>query len=140
MAEFELHPQLDADSFPLTDLALSTVRLINDSQYPWLLLVPRRPGLVDIIDLRPDERVVLMGEIGMACDALKAHVACDKLDVASLGNQVPQLHVHVIARQKSDAAWPRPVWGAVPPVAYGQQEAERLCGLIAGFLTQVAQG
>ena len=140
MVDFELHPQLAADSFPLADLALSTVRLINDSQYPWLLLVPRRPGLVDIIDLTPDERVVLMGEISMACGALKAHVACEKLNVASLGNQVPQLHVHVIARQKSDAAWPKPVWGAVPPVAYGQQEAERLCGLIAGNLAHAGQG
>ena len=139
MADFELHPQLAADSFPLADLALCQVRLINDSNYPWLLLVPRRPGLVDLIDLTPDGRIVLMGEIGMACDALKAHVACDKLNVASLGNQVPQLHVHVIARHKSDAAWPKPVWGAILPVAYRHQEAERLCGLIAGFLSETAQ-
>jgi len=136
MADFHLHPQLEADSVAVTDLALSSVRLINDSNYPWLLLVPRLPDLVDLIDLTPGERVVLMGEIGLACDALKAHVACDKLNVASLGNQVPQLHVHVIARRKKDAAWPNPVWGAVPPVAYRPEEAMRLSGLFAGFLSE----
>ena len=139
MADFQLHPQLEADSIAVTDLALSQVRLINDSNYPWLLLVPRRPGLVDLIDLSPEERIVLMGEIGMACDALKAHGPCDKLNVASLGNQVPQLHVHVIARQRSDAAWPKPVWGEVPPVAYSPQEAERLSGQFAALLGEARQ-
>jgi diadenosine tetraphosphate (Ap4A) HIT family hydrolase len=138
MAEFELHPQLAADSMPVAELRLCSVRLIDDRQYPWLLLVPRRAGLVDLIDLPPDERPVLMEEIGVACDALKASVACDKLNVASLGNQVPQLHIHVIARQTSDAAWPKPVWGVVPPVAYEPPEADRLISRIAALIAHAS--
>jgi diadenosine tetraphosphate (Ap4A) HIT family hydrolase len=138
MAEFDLHPQLAADSLAVTELGLSSVRLINDSNFPWLLLVPRRPGMVDLTDLVPDDRTILMAEIGLACDALKAQFDCDKLNVASLGNQVPQLHVHVIARRKTDAAWPKPVWGVVPPVAYEPEEAERITGQLAGFLSAAA--
>ncbi len=134
MNGFELHPQLAADSLPVCDLPLSAVRLVNDSTYPWLLLVPRQPGLVDIIDPAPDDRMVLMAEIGMACDALKALGPCDKLNVASLGNQVPQLHVHVIARRKDDAAWPNPVWGVAQAVPYGEADAERLISALSGFL------
>ncbi|HSM41520.1 MAG TPA: HIT family protein [Afifellaceae bacterium] len=134
MADFELHPQLAADSRPVTEIELSSVRLIDDSQYPWLLLVPRRPGLVDLTDLAPAERLLLMEEIGLACDALRGAVACDKLNIASLGNQVPQLHIHVIARRTSDVAWPKPVWGAAPPVAYGPGEADSLISRIAGLI------
>jgi diadenosine tetraphosphate (Ap4A) HIT family hydrolase len=134
MAEFELHPQLAADSLPVTDLGLSSVRLINDRNFPWLLLVPRQPGMVDLTDLAPPDRITLMEEIGLACDVLKALAPCDKLNVASLGNQVPQLHVHVIARLKSDAAWPNPVWGAAAAVAYPPDEAQRLVGQLASKL------
>lgn len=126
MSAFVLHPQLAADSLPVADLALCSVRLVNDSHYPWLLLVPRRPDLVDLIDLDRDSRIVLMDEIALACEALKAHAACDKLNVASLGNQVPQLHVHVIARRRDDAAWPKPIWGVVAAAPYRQEEADRL--------------
>lgn len=134
MADFELHPQLAADSLPVAELELSSVRLIDDSQYPWLLLVPRRPGLVDLTDLAPAERLSLMDEIGLACDALRGAVAFDKLNIASLGNQVPQLHIHVIARRTTDAAWPKPVWGAAPAVAYGPGEAESLISRIAALI------
>lgn len=134
MSGFELHPQLAADSLAVCDLGLSAVRLINDSNFPWLLLVPRRPALVDLTDLAPEDRLVLMGEIGQACDALKALGPCDKLNVASLGNQVPQLHVHVIARLKGDAAWPKPVWGVMPATPYSPMEANRLTATIDGLL------
>ena len=96
------------------DLPLCRVLLIKDANYPWLLLVPRRHDVVEIIDLDEVEQAQLMTEIADAARALKAITGCDKLNVAALGNVVPQLHVHVIARSRSDAAWPKPVWGAAP--------------------------
>ena len=82
--------------------------------------MPRRPGVVEIIDLTTVEQAQLMTEIAQASKVLKAMTGCDKINVAALGNVVPQLHVHVIARWRSDAAWPKPVWGAVPPIAYSE--------------------
>jgi len=115
---FELHPQLAADSFEIGRLALSRVLLMNDSRFPWLILVPQRAGLVDLIDLKNSDYATCMGEIRRACEALREAFAPDKLNVAALGNVVPQLHVHAIARFRSDAAWPRPVWGGPPAPPY----------------------
>ncbi len=119
-ADWTLHPQLARDTVPVGDLALCRVLLINDANYPWILLVPRRPGVIEIIDLSEAEQVDLMGEIARASKAIKAMTGCVKINVAALGNVVPQLHVHVIARGHGDPAWPKPVWGAVPPIAYGE--------------------
>ena len=124
---FILHSQLAKDTVPLGDLPLSAVLLIDDRTYPWLLLVPRRRGVSEITDLGSIERAHLMSEITQVSDALKAETACDKLNVAALGNVVPQLHVHIIARFKSDAVWPRPVWGQVPPTRYTEAERSRSC-------------
>jgi diadenosine tetraphosphate (Ap4A) HIT family hydrolase len=115
---FSLHPQLAADTVPVGDLALCRVLLSNDANYPWLVLVPRRPDIVELLDLTAADRATLSAEIDAAARALKAAVPCDKLNVAALGNMVQQLHVHVIARRRSDAAWPKPVWGAAPATAY----------------------
>lgn len=115
---WSLHPQLAQDTVPLGDMALTRVLLANDANYPWLILVPRRPGLVELIDLDRKEQAQLLAEIDATARALKDATKCDKLNIAALGNQVVQLHVHVIARRKSDAAWPKPVWGAAPPLAY----------------------
>jgi diadenosine tetraphosphate (Ap4A) HIT family hydrolase len=118
IASFTLHPQLAKDTVALGDLALSRVLLMNDANYPWLILVPRLPGLVELIDLEESAQVQLLGEIATAARVLKTITKCQKLNIAALGNAVAQLHVHVIARFTSDAAWPKPVWGAVPPSAY----------------------
>jgi diadenosine tetraphosphate (Ap4A) HIT family hydrolase len=118
---FTLHPQLAADTVPVGDLALTRVLLTNDANYPWLILVPRRPGLVDLIDVDPADRAALTAEIDQAARALKAITECEKLNVAALGNVVPQLHVHVIGRRHSDAAWPKPIWGVVPAIPYDAQ-------------------
>ena len=126
IAGFTLHPQLAQDTVPVGDLALSRVLLANDANYPWLILVPRRAGLVELIDLEENEQVQLLGEIANAARALKEITACDKLNIAALGNQVPQLHVHVIARWRGDAAWPKPVWSAAPPSSYDPGARERL--------------
>lgn len=122
---FVLHPQLERDTTPLGDLPLSRVLIINDANYPWLLLVPRRAGAVEVIDLDEVERAQLMSEIALTSRALKEVTECDKLNVAALGNAVPQLHVHIIARRKTDKAWPKPVWGAVPPISHDAKELDR---------------
>jgi diadenosine tetraphosphate (Ap4A) HIT family hydrolase len=126
MTAWSLHPQLAADTVPVGDLALSRLLLANDANYPWLILVPRKAGLVELIDLARDERYQLLDEIDRAARALKTKTRCDKLNIAALGNQVAQLHVHVIARRKGDAAWPKPVWGAVPPAAYAPAARDAL--------------
>jgi diadenosine tetraphosphate (Ap4A) HIT family hydrolase len=120
-AAWSLHPQLERDTASFGDLPLSRLLVINDANFPWLLLVPRRPGMVDLIDLDEVERAQLMTEITRVARALKEVTGCDKLNVAALGNAVPQLHVHVIARFRTDVAWPRPVWGAAPPRAYDRE-------------------
>ena len=130
MPDFSLDPQLAADSIEVAKLPLSAVRLMRDANYPWLLLVPRRPGLAEIIDLAAAERTQLMAEIARASEALRQAVPCDKLNVAALGNMVRQLHVHVIARRQNDPAWPRPIWGAAPPKAYAPGEAEALAAAL----------
>ena len=119
---WSLHPQLDRDTASLGDLPLSRVLVINDANYPWLLLVPRRPDLSEVIDLGEVAQAQLMTEVTRVARALREVTACHKLNIAALGNAVPQLHVHVIARFRHDPAWPKPVWGAVPPRAYGREE------------------
>ena len=121
-----LHPQLALDTVAVGDMPLARVRLVKDANYPWLVLVPRRAGASELTDLDETEQVQLLGEISAAAAALKATVPCDKLNIATLGNMVPQLHVHVIARTQSDAAWPKPVWGTVPPRAYEAADLETL--------------
>jgi diadenosine tetraphosphate (Ap4A) HIT family hydrolase len=126
------HTQLAKETVPVGDLPLARVLLANDANYPWLILVPRLPGLVELIDLEENAQVQLLGEIAAAARALKTITACDKLNIAALGNQVPQLHVHVIARRRTDAAWPKPVWGVQPPLAYKE-------GLQAALLNSLRQ-
>jgi diadenosine tetraphosphate (Ap4A) HIT family hydrolase len=126
MQAFDINPRLEGDSIPVIDLGLCAVRLMKDSNYPWLLLIPRKADLIEIIDLEPLERIVLMEEISQVCEILKEVTNCEKLNVAALGNQVSQLHVHLIARYQDDAAWPGPVWGAAPPLPYDEQKAGSL--------------
>ena len=108
---WSLYPQLNADTVAVGDLALSRLLAMNDADFPWLILVPRRAGVVEIIDLGA-EQARLMDEIALASRALREETRCDKLNVAAIGNVVPQLHVHVVARRKDDPLWPKPVWGA----------------------------
>jgi diadenosine tetraphosphate (Ap4A) HIT family hydrolase len=120
-----LHEQLARDTIALGDLALSRILVMKDANYPWLLVVPRRPNVTEIIDLDAPERALLAQEIDRVALALKQVSQCDKLNIAALGNMVPQLHVHVIARRKTDKAWPRPVWGIVPPLDYDAEDLDR---------------
>ncbi len=118
MATFDLHPRLDADTVFVADWGLSRVLLMNDARYPWLILVPRQAAAVEIFDLFHTDRAVLMEEIARASQALKTIAGAHKINVGALGNLVPQLHIHVVARKPGDAAWPGPVWGQGTPVAY----------------------
>jgi diadenosine tetraphosphate (Ap4A) HIT family hydrolase len=129
-----LHPRLEGDTVAVGDLALSRLLLANDANYPWLLLVPRRAGAGEIIDLPEVEQIELLAEIGRACRALRAVTPCDKLNVAALGNVVPQLHVHVIARRRGDPAWPKPVWGAVPARNYDPAARDHLIAALRGTI------
>lgn len=121
---WSLHGELGKDSIDIGDLPLCRVLVIKDAHYPWLLLVPRRQAVVEIIDLTETDQAQLMAEISRAARALKDITECDKLNIAALGNVVPQLHIHVIARRRSDLAWPRPVWGAAPPLAHDPEEVQ----------------
>jgi len=123
-SSWSLHPQLTKDTVNIGDLPLSRVLIIKDSNYPWLLLVPRRDEVSDITDLNEVEQAQLMTEINRVGLALKAITKPEKLNIAALGNVVPQLHIHIIARRTTDAAWPRPVWGVAPPEPFDPTELE----------------
>ena len=123
---FVLHPQLAADTLLMGRLALCRLLLMNDATYPWLILVPERPGIEEIHELEPSDRRALIDEIALASRALNTIVDPDKLNVAAIGNVVPQLHVHVVARFRSDPVWPAPVWGRTPPYPYAAAAVESL--------------
>jgi diadenosine tetraphosphate (Ap4A) HIT family hydrolase len=129
---WSLDPQLAKDTIEIGDLPLVRTLLMNDANYPWLVLVPRRAGVVEIIDLDDEDQSVLMDEIALIARVLKDVTACDKLNIATIGNIVPQLHVHMVARRRDDAAWPRPVWGAAPPRPYQPAERDRFIAAIRG--------
>jgi diadenosine tetraphosphate (Ap4A) HIT family hydrolase len=129
-----LHPQLEADTVPVGELALSRLLLAKDANYPWLILVPRCPAVSDVIDLDEPGQAELTREIALVCRALKAVTPCDKLNVAALGNMVPQLHVHIIARRHGDPAWPKPIWGVVPVRDYDPTVQERLIAALRDAL------
>jgi len=116
--DFALHERLAADTITLADWPLCRVLLMNDANYPWLILVPRRAGLTEFHAVAADDRSTLFDEITRASLALTSGFTPDKINVGALGNMVPQLHIHVIARFRSDPAWPGPVWGKQPPVPY----------------------
>lgn len=121
---FELHPRLAQDCLPVTELPLCRVLLMNDAHYPWFILVPRRESLREIHHLAAADRVLLLQESCALASAMEQVFAPCKLNVAALGNLVPQLHVHHIARFEDDPAWPQPVWGKRPAQAYAAAEAE----------------
>lgn len=123
---FTLDARLEADSTLVTVTGLCQLRLMNDARWPWLLLVPQRHGVSEIFDLTPLDQTVLTFETALAGKALKQVTDCEKINVAALGNQVPQLHVHVVARFTDDPAWPGPVWGVAGGKPYGEERRQTL--------------
>lgn len=118
MNDFTLHPRLEADTHQLTDLPLCQVRLMDDARFPWLILVPRRPNVSEVYELSPEDQSQLWQEATSLGQGMMDALDGDKLNLATLGNQVPQLHLHVILRRRNDAAWPAPVWGIGEPQPY----------------------
>lgn len=133
-AAFALDPRIAADSHPVASLGLCELRLMDDAQYPWLVLVPRIDGARELIDLEPEQCARLGAETDLAARLLRRLVAPDTLNVASLGNVVAQLHVHVVARFATDAAWPAPVWGRLPMRAYTAHARDAMVSELRGLL------
>ena len=119
MADFLVHPRLAADTAFVADWRLSRVLLMDDMRYPWVVLVPRRTGVTELFDLAAEDRAMLAEETSRAAQVLKEMSGAAKINIGALGNLVPQLHVHVVARNEGDAAWPGPVWGHGTAVRYG---------------------
>ena len=118
MSEFTVDPVIQRLTYKLADWPLSRVFLYNDSRYQWGLLVPRRPGAIEMCDLLPEDQAKLMAEIVKLSNLIRFLPDVEKLNVGNLGNMVPQLHVHVIGRRKGDPAWPGPVWGHSDPTPW----------------------
>lgn len=112
MMEFPLDPRLQADSVFVADGPLSQVRLMDDTRFPWLLLVPRVAGATEWIDLDGNQQRLLLAEINQVSKLLRGEAGVQKLNIGALGNIVRQLHVHLVGRHEGDAAWPGPVWGS----------------------------
>ncbi|MBY5992594.1 HIT domain-containing protein [Ferrimonas balearica] len=119
---FELHPRLDQDSVLLGTLPLCQVRLHRDGRYPWLMLIPMRNGINEIHHLSPADQQQLMAESCHLASLMEAQLKPDSMNVAALGNLVPQLHLHHVARFEGDDAWPGPIWGALPARPYSAEE------------------
>ena len=117
---FALDPRLEADTHAIGDLPLSQLLLMDDARFPWLILVPRIAGARELIDLDEGDQRTLLGELNLVGRALETLLRPDKLNVAALGNVVPQLHVHLIARFEGDSAWPQPIWGVGDRMAYAE--------------------
>ena len=124
---FMLHPQLAADTVTVGDLPVCRVLLNKQfAQFPWLILVPKRTGCRDLTDVAELDYMPMMEEVRAVELALKALTGADKMNVAAIGNLVPQLHIHVIARFKDDEVWPKPVWGNAQPQPYDDDAVEKL--------------
>jgi diadenosine tetraphosphate (Ap4A) HIT family hydrolase len=133
-SDFSLDQRLAADTIPIGDLALSSVLLMDDARFPWFILVPRRPGASELTDLSDEDARTLMSEIRIAARVMLGLAKPDKVNVGALSNVVPQLHVHVIGRFRSDPAWPGPVWGYGTRVPYQPHAAAALIERAAGLL------
>ncbi len=124
---FTLDPQLANDTITLGKLPLCQVLLMNDSQFPWLILVPMRESISESYQLSESDQTQLHQESSTLSVLLMQHYQGDKLNTAALGNVVSQLHVHHIVRFRSDPAWPKPVWGNTPAVPYSKAQLEQVC-------------
>lgn len=131
---FELHPRLEADCITVGSFPLCRLLLMNDSNYPWFVLVPQRAGIREVFELSEDDQHQLLRESSALSRVISDHFKADKINVAALGNVVPQLHIHHIVRYESDPAWPAPVWGHAPAKPYPEEELNGLVTTLAGLM------
>ena len=122
---FQLDDRLATDTVPVLSLGLCALRLMNDSRWPWLILVPKRPNIHELYQLTPLDQAVLTFEMSLVSETLATLTGCHKLNVGALGNIVPQLHIHIIARNEGDPNWPRPVWGFGDKTPYPEGAADQ---------------
>ncbi|MCI5047749.1 MAG: HIT domain-containing protein [Aquisalinus sp.] len=126
MDGFLLDPQIEADTIEIGALGLCRVRLMNDSRFPWLVLVPQRPEVTEIFDLSEEDRDLCFKEITLVSRALKQQTGCDKINIAAFGNMVAQLHIHIIARFRDDPAWPGSAIGLAGGAPYSDDAARAI--------------
>ena len=136
---FVLHPRLEADTLFVADLVLCRVQLMNDARFPWLILIPRRTSLRELTDIHSEERLIAFDDIERASEALRKLYTPTRINVAAIGNIVTQLHIHVVARQTTDVAWPATVWGHGTAEPYADP-TQRLGELRAVFGTNGVTG
>lgn len=133
---FDLHPQLEKDCLVLGDFPLCRLLLSKDANYPWCILVPRVRNIREIYQLGEDDQRQFIWESSYLSRVLNDIYKADKMNVAALGNMVPQLHIHHIVRYKTDPAWPGPVWGVKPAGTYSSEELAQTAARITGDLTE----
>jgi diadenosine tetraphosphate (Ap4A) HIT family hydrolase len=131
---FQLHPQLTADCFELGQFVLCRLLLMNESRYPWFILVPQRPALTAIHQLSDSDQQLLIQESSLLARVLEHAFKSDKLNIAAIGNLVPQLHLHHVVRYRHDAAWPAPVWGKFTPAPYTNEARLKIAGALTALL------
>lgn len=132
---FVLDSRLQQDTVPLGDFPLCRLLLMNDAHYPWFILVPRREEVSELFQLDADDQQALWQEATLLAETLKDTFAADKMNVATLGNLVSQLHMHVIVRRREDAAWPAPVWGKLPAQPYSEEQVTAIKAKLRLVLT-----
>lgn len=132
---FELNAQLKADTLFVRSLAICELLLMNDSRFPWCVLVPRFENARELHRLSPADRIQVSEEIFQVATVLEELTQAHKMNVAALGNQVPQLHIHIIARKTNDPAWPRPVWGTGSAIPYEINDGQRLVQVLQGAVS-----
>jgi len=126
MADFELDPRLAQDTWQIGQIAGCRLLLMNDARYPWLILVPEITGVTELHELSRDTFTQVTQAIADISKSLQSMTGAPKMNIAALGNQVPMLHIHIIARRSDDAAWPGPVWGHGDPVPYSEHAGQTL--------------
>ncbi len=129
---FQLHPRLEADSRLVSEEGICQLRLINDSRFPWLILVPQIPDVKEMYQIPLAQRQQIHSLTDRIAEQMASTFDADKMNVAAIGNVVPQLHIHVIARRTGDAAWPAPVWGFGEAIPYSSETSE-------GVITKLRQ-
>mgnify|MGYP001818395886 CR=1 FL=1 len=131
-----LHPQLEKDCIHIGDFSLCSLLLLNDANYPWFILLPNRDSLTEIHQLTVTDQHQLIAESSCFSRCLEQLFRPDKINIAAIGNVVPQLHIHHIARYRSDACWPAPVWGTVPATAYTEDGIDTVKEKLVSWLMQ----
>lgn len=131
-----LHPKLEKDCIKLGNFTLCSLLLLNDANYPWFILLPNRENISELHQLTSSDQQQLLAESMFFCHFLEEVFQPDKLNIAALGNIVPQLHIHHIARFQSDACWPAPVWGSVSAIAYTEEQIAHIKKQLIDWLKQ----